>query len=145
MVRDRLFGFLLLSVALHGLLLVALGAHRAGDRFYQMPPLDVRLEYARGMDFRLPSLAVTDYFESLPASPVGVAQQSGGAGAGSGGVSVIESDAGVEDHYFKASDLDQQARPMLEGRPIYPAHAVAHALQGWVRLLLLIDESGQER
>lgn len=51
----------------------------------------------------------------------------------------------IEEWFFKSSELDEQPYPLISVVPAYPAYAQAHDLEGWVRLLLLIDESGRLR
>ncbi|WP_300453316.1 energy transducer TonB [Accumulibacter sp.] len=45
--------------------------------------------------------------------------------------------------FFKSSELDQQPYPLVAVKPAYPPHARVLELEGWVRLLLLIDETGR--
>lgn len=49
----------------------------------------------------------------------------------------------VPEVFFKSSELDQQPYPLVAVKPAYPPHARALELEGWVRLLLLIDEAGR--
>lgn len=49
----------------------------------------------------------------------------------------------IEEYFFKSSELDEQPTPLITVVPAYPPHAQAHDVEGWVRLLLLIDEDGQ--
>lgn len=51
----------------------------------------------------------------------------------------------IKEYFFKSSELDEQPYPLISVVPAYPPHAQVHNIEGWVRLLLLIDESGQLR
>ena len=51
----------------------------------------------------------------------------------------------IKEYFFKSSELDEQPYPLISVVPAYPPHAQVHGLEGWVRLLLLIDESGRLR
>ncbi len=48
----------------------------------------------------------------------------------------------MQEIFFKSSELEQQPSPLAPVLPEYPAHARAKALEGSVRLLLMIDERG---
>ncbi|ACV35535.1 energy transducer TonB [Accumulibacter sp.] len=51
----------------------------------------------------------------------------------------------IDELYFRSSDLDQQPYPLTSVAPSYPPHALLNEIEGWVRLLLMIDETGQIR
>lgn len=95
----------------------------------------------------MPTFTEMEYFASLPATASDIAVAGNGAGA-SPDDHLTPSPAravATEEHYFQSIDLDEQPHPLQEVWLNYPAHAVALDLQGWVRLLLLIDETGQIR
>ncbi|OIQ86713.1 transport protein TonB [mine drainage metagenome] len=145
--KDRLAGFLLLSAMFHGLLLAGHGFGRTPDHAFQSSALEVRLQTARRPDSGVDAPAATDRFATLPLPPSGLAAGGGEAGARPDHRQALTFawEASVGDHYFLAAELDEQPHPMQDVRPSYPAHAMAHDLEGWVRLLLLIDETGQVR
>ena len=145
LLKDRLSGFLLLSALAHLVLLAGWGGGRHGARFFERSPLEVRLVAAPVPDFVIPGFAGMTLFGSLPA-PVEDTFREGPAESAGGRTTPAPEFAVVPDHrYLMASELDMQPSPLQEVRPDYPAHAVAHDLQGWVRLLLLIDETGRVR
>ena len=47
--------------------------------------------------------------------------------------------------FFKSSELDEQPYPLLPVEPTFPYEARVNRLEGWVRLLLLIDQAGELR
>ncbi|MEF8714034.1 MAG: energy transducer TonB [Accumulibacter sp.] len=51
----------------------------------------------------------------------------------------------IQEYFFKSSELDEQPYPLISVLPAYPPHAQVHNLEGWVRLLLLIDAGGRLR
>jgi TonB family protein len=143
--KDRLAGFLLLSAMFHGLLLAGPGSRRTPDHVVQPSVLEVRLDAARSDDSGAPVPVATDPFATRPLS--GLVAEGGEADARPDHrqAPTFAREARVEDHYFLSDELDEQPHPMQDVRPSYPAHAMAHDLEGRVRLLLLIDETGQVR
>ena len=51
----------------------------------------------------------------------------------------------LEEVFFKSSELDEQPYPLLPVEPTFPYAARVNRLEGWVRLLLLIDAAGELR
>ena len=51
----------------------------------------------------------------------------------------------IEELYFRSSDLDQQPYLLTSVALSYLPHALLNEIEGWVRLLLMIDETGQIR
>ena len=134
--QDRFMACLLLSMSLHGLLLAAPLSPRGSDGGGQME-LEVRLAPDPVADFKMQVPYALDYFASLPATlaepvtpqePVEAARN-----------------VGERAQYLIAAEVDEAAQPMREVQLNYPAHAVAHDLEGQVRLQLWIDETGQVR
>lgn len=51
----------------------------------------------------------------------------------------------AQETYYKSSELEIQPRPLASVEPKYPPYVFANNVQGWVRILLLIDERGVVR
>lgn len=51
----------------------------------------------------------------------------------------------VEEYYHKSSELDDQPIALWQVTPEFPPYAIEKGVDGWVRLLLLIDEEGRLR
>ena len=51
----------------------------------------------------------------------------------------------IEEVFFKSSELDEQPYPLQPIEPVFPYEARVNEREGWVRLLLLIDHTGQLR
>ncbi len=49
------------------------------------------------------------------------------------------------DYYYKSSELDEQPTPLKPVVPVYPDLAKARGVEGYAKLLLLIDEQGEVR
>ena len=117
--------------------------------------LEVRIHGSPDTVFAEPATP-TESGASEPESPSGdIAEASHQAPAGTAKAdSQVASDAPdaspaielpIEELYFRSSDLDQQPYPLTSVAPSYPPHALLNEIDGWVRLLLMIDETGQIR
>lgn len=49
------------------------------------------------------------------------------------------------DYYHEASELDEQPAPLWPVTPIYPSVALENGVEGYAKLLVLIDEDGKVR
>lgn len=49
----------------------------------------------------------------------------------------------IEAYYYKSSELTDQPYPLNPSTPEYPPRAIANNTDGWVRLLIKIEENGE--
>lgn len=98
----------------------------------------------------MPAVAVADpapasrtTAESEPAAPPPVTAEAAVAVASP----TVETSSALElpldEVFFKSSELDEQPYPLLSVEPTFPYTARVNRLEGWVRLLLLIDKAGE--
>lgn len=142
----QLAAWLLLSALLHVTALLGLGPERAGYRTVAPSRLEIRIQ-------EFPKAVVADpspSTETVAGETASLQPDSldadGPASADTPETSpVVELPLPAHDLFFRSSELDQQPYPLIAVVPAYPPHARANEIEGWVRLLLLIDEGGQLR
>lgn len=147
--NNPLSAFLFISLLLHAVLLSGLGAIRLPKRHGAVAgtKLNVSLpEKAMVVPaFDMPTFTSQAFLQSIPAVIEPLLSDTGAAAPPDDFAAQPVVALPIEERYFKSSELDEQPRPVNEIRPDYPAHAFAQGLEGWVRLLLLIDEQGNVR
>ena len=140
---------LLVSALLHGLVLSVLAPVRVPARKhvadvlqvrFQSEKLNLALQTSVLQDFQLNTQAnidprrTLDLIPDIESVPENVVEQ--------GPAPLIP--VPIE-HYYKSTELDVQPVPNEVVQPEYPEQAFSGKQEGWVRLLLLIDEYGQIR
>ncbi|SBT04301.1 TonB family protein [Candidatus Accumulibacter aalborgensis] len=143
--RQPLAAALLLSASLHAALLSVLGPVRAPARSSELVRLEARIKDAPQPVATVvadPAPLVETVADSPLSAPPELAEAESQVRAD---LPDAESRLAlpIDEHFFKSSELDEQPTPLVTVVPAYPPHAQARDVEGWVRLVLLIDENGQ--